>query len=77
MVLIQSLYYTKVLLSNVVCQGCYGEKPCVMTQADTVKDTVIIGYAEELKSLSNCLRNTIKILNYDYLLTTAACQISI
>ena len=49
MVLIQSLYYTKVLFSNVVCEGCYGEKPCVITQVDTVKGTVITGFTEGLK----------------------------
>ena len=42
----------------------------------TVKGTIETGYTEELKSPCNCLRNTIKISNYDYLLTTA-CQISI
>ena len=40
---------TKVLFSNVVCQGRYMEKPYVTTQVDAVKDTIVTGYNKELK----------------------------
>ena len=48
------------------CHGRHGEKPCVMTQVDTVKDTIVTSYTNELKFTGSAI-----------LLTTAACRISI
>ena len=47
----------KIVFSDVVCHGRYGEKPCVKTQIDTVKDTIVTGYTKELKiTLQYCLK---------------------
>ena len=56
----------KIVFSDVVFHGRYGEKPCVMTQVNTVKDTIVTSYTNELKITGSAI-----------LLTTAACKISV